>query len=1417
MSDVRLSDQFFMQAAGWEAMKQARSLLERGNVLSSNWTAPVLKGVVQEGSISYRSGMVIKGESDIENLCSCRQSRESGTICAHAVAVGLHHLKRSLPAAVEKQVGGGESGRGRTAAAGAPKLKRSDAGEPVELFFVLPPNMGPALERGRVMLMVEAKWARGRVPINSLPLATAWKFSPEDLVALEILEEITKGEPPGMIHLTAAELARLLGKLVEHPRVGVGRSTALVVKREPHRLAIRATLEKDGQISVGRGHGWQPSSPGQGELLQQTETGAARGRQGTHLPGRDARPMDLVLVRGETTWSLSGQTFRPLGLPAGFSDLLTKPVVIPRSRVPLFLMQDWARLVAGCDVEADFRLEDFELEPQPPKFLLNLAGGIAQLTAQLQCVYGQRIMTVGATDPNELHWLPDPDNPKRYSTRDLAAEQGALSRLTKYGFRPGKTAGTYDLMGQGPVLTFFAREFPKLEKEWKVTLEERLERSAANNLERIEPKFQVTPSGVQWFDLDVSFGTKGGERFSQADIQRLLLGGQSHTKLRNGKFALIDTGAVEELQEVLLDCNPQQTGQGYRMSATQAGFLDATLAQNGWQASAPQAWKERAKVLSGEATLECPPLGSLEEVLRPYQKHGVGWMRFLRTNGFGGVLADEMGLGKTLQALAFLSSVGRASLRGQEDLLQQPEIEAARVRQNSNLPGRDARPTDVGRASPPGQEDLLQQPGIEAARVRQNSNLPGRYARPTGAIPFKAFDPSQPIVRHTRHLPHWEQDGATYFVTFRLADSVPMEKARDWHDQRREWMRRNPRPWNTAQENEYSELFSELFERWLDLGSGEKWLARPEVADLVEGALRHFDGERYQLGGFVIMPNHVHLLVKPLMGHRLQDILQSWKSYTAQIANKGLGRSGGFWQEEYFDTLVGDEDALTRFSRYIDENPAKAGLQDGFRLGAGSGALPVGRASSPGQEALLRRPEVEAAEGRQNTNLPGRDARPTEHRPHLVVCPTSLVFNWVAEAARFTSGLKVVALHGPDRHGRFGDAATADLVVTSYALIRRDAEKYRALEFDTVVLDEAQHIKNRQTQNAQAGKAIRSSHRLVLTGTPMENSVFDLWSIFDFLMPGYLGTAQDFKERYEQPISREKNSEAQGRLARRLKPFLLRRLKREVAKELPEKIEQVSFCELTEEQAQVYKQVLDATRREVVMAVDQQGLAKSRMMVLSALLRLRQICCDLRLLPVGRASSPGQGETETENREQTRSTDLPGRDARPTAPSGKLEMFSELLEEIVDGGHRVLVFSQFVGMLSLLKERLAEEEIEYCYLDGSTTDRGAVVESFQRGKAPVFLISLKAGGVGLNLTGADTVVHFDPWWNPAVEDQATDRAHRIGQSRVVTSYKLITRGTIEEKILQLQAKKREVIAATLTGEEAFTNALNWEEIQELLA
>ncbi len=418
----------------------------------------------------------------------------------------------------------------------------------------------------------------------------------------------------------------------------------------------------------------------------------------------------------------------------------------------------------------------------------------------------------------------------------------------------------------------------------------------------------------------------------------------------------------------------------------------------------------------------------------------------------------------------------------------------------------------------------------------------------------------------------------------------------------------------------------------------------------------------------------------------------------------------------------------------------------------------------------------------------------SDHGISLIICPTSLVENWRSEAERFTPQLKVLVLHGADRHESFGEIAKHDVVITSYALLRRDLERYLQHEFTAIILDEAQHIKNRGSLNAQSAKALQATHRFVLTGTPLENSLFDLWSIFDFLMPGYLGTAKEFKERYETPIVREKDQDAQHRLRLRMRPFFLRRTKEEVVKELPAKLEQVTLCDLTGEQQQVYQAILEQGRREVFEGSGKTGQGRNRLAVLTALLRLRQAACHLALLP------DGDKGAKTEWKE----------------PSGKFDLSLELLDEAIDGGHRVLVFSQFVQLLHLFRTELESRQIEFCYLDGSTTNRAEEVKRFQTTSTiPVFLISLKAGGVGLNLTGADTVLHLDPWWNPAVEDQATARAHRIGQTRVVSSYKVIARGTVEEKILALQEKKKELIAANMSNEAVFVESLSWEELEGL--
>ncbi len=661
---------------------------------------------------------------------------------------------------------------------------------------------------------------------------------------------------------------------------------------------------------------------------------------------------------------------------------------------------------------------------------------------------------------------------------------------------------------------------------WQVVIGSRFT-NVSKQIEIITPEVAVRGSGTDWFELEIALHGSSGERFSAAEIQRLLQMGAGHTRLRNGKLAVLPAETLNDLQEVLRDCDPAQSASGvYRLRQSQGVYIESSLEKWG-VATAPswEQWRERQGSLRRPAELTLAP--ALLAALRPYQLEGVRWLDLLAANNLGGILADEMGLGKTLQTLAYLSSAKAITNR-------QP-------------------------ASPP-------------------------------PVPPSAF------------------------------------------------------------------------------------------------------------------------------------------------------------------------------------------------------------------------------------RLP----------PSLIVCPTSLVENWRREAAKFTPDLRALAIDGPDRAPLFARIPEYDLVITSYALLRRDLDRYRAINFFAVGLDEAHHIKNPDSQVAQAACALRSQHRFVLTGTPMENSVRDLWSIMRFALPGYLGQRKDFRERYELPLSRPGDPAAEAareRLARRLRPVLLRRLKKDVAKDLPARIEQTAFCDLTPAQTEVYRGLLEQSRLKLDAARQQKnggGSGAGRMLVLTALLRLRQACCDLRLLGLAPDALP-QSSNNPEDSEEDDAPSGPSSAFRlpPSAFSAKLALLDELLTEIRDGGHRVLIFSQFVSMLKILAAHLDAAKTPYCYLDGGTKpkDRVAQVEKFQTNESmTAFLISVKAGGVGLNLTGADTVIHFDPWWNPAVEAQATDRAHRIGQTKVVTAYRLIARGTVEEKIFALQQRKRELTASLVEREsdEPLLETLSFEEIEGLL-
>ncbi|HEX8312181.1 MAG TPA: DEAD/DEAH box helicase, partial [Chthoniobacteraceae bacterium] len=637
------------------------------------------------------------------------------------------------------------------------------------------------------------------------------------------------------------------------------------------------------------------------------------------IPTDATLPSDaLILTAGAHAWIFHGDTFSPIRAAAAAAAAPATPAAVASS--------------PGAP---------------PAKFLLQIEGSLNHLAAELQVRYGEQLFTVETTRPR----------------RNPAAEEAALARLRAAGFSGPDAKCQLILKGEPAILSFFAQELPRLQRDWEVTIGSRFTH-VTKEIERIEPRLEIRSSGENWFDLSVELGTSGGERFSAQDIQRLLQSGQSSLRLKNRKIAVFDPHFLDEFQQVLADCQPQQRQPGlYRLDQRNAAYLQSVATEHSVQLEGPPAWKSLAEAAANPEKLRAIPLGPLEEVLRPYQKQGVAWLCFLAQNGLGGVLADEMGLGKTLQALAMLRAIG-------------------------------------GKA--------------------------------------------------------------------------------------------------------------------------------------------------------------------------------------------------------------------------------------------------------------------------------------------LIVCPSSLLHNWQREATRFTPDRRVLLIQGPDRQGSFGRIAEADLVITSYPLLRRDVDRYRGLQFDAMILDEAQHIKNPESQNAQSAQVIRARHRFVLTGTPVENSIRDLWSLMNFTMPGFLGERKDFKERYEQPIQTTPSGLEHRRLVHRIRPYILRRLKRNVATELPDKIQQVAYAELSAEQRQIYSGLLDTTRRQVSELAGGKDRQKARMLVLTALLRLRQACCDLRLLNLAESSSDRS--------------------------SGKVELFEELLQEAIDGGHRVLVFSQFVQMLHLLRTQLEGSETPFCYLDGSTKNRQAEVD-----------------------------------------------------------------------------------------------------------
>lgn len=1050
----------------------AQQYYRKGEVLSVKYEEPYGEATLCHAGHTIATRFKVFKSGLVENLCPCSTSQNDGRVCVHivAAAIKLNRIAAGQARTVEKEQERQIAERVSQAVKQGLVVPRDYAkGHPAEIRLRVQESWHDDFKAGAIPLACTAVMAGGGNPValdyiaqRRIPL----KPGSVDDTMLFVLEDIQSGDMTRPVVLTKADFVGILAMLGAQGRpLYRSNGNPMRIERTPVVSKLLVDMDRDtGEI-----------------LLILT----------TEVPGAPEGADLKYVVFGSKGYVFHDGVFWPLKsvLPGHYQKVYFDAVAIPRKGTLGFFKNELDVLRQQIEIQEEIDRELFTMQAGVPEFSLKVKGSPASISMTLFARYGDVDVVAGANDPRGDFALPDAHDYYLYTVRNLDAERQALAKLRRMGIpaESGVKIGT--LVGERAVLNFLGTQIHVLRRTgWKVFLDAELG-DFDQRLERAIPVVEVEQTrGAGSFEIGYTFQGIHGRTIQPAEIYRAISMRDSYIK--HGDEAIIfDMDAVESLRGVLQDCDSiAGTRPGFvRVSNIHAPYLKASLDDLDGEMLRAQYrssdWLAYADNQNRKSKLEPVALEEpLRSILRPYQKEGVSWLRFLEANRLGGILADEMGLGKTLQTLT--------------------------------------------------------------------------------------------------------------------------------------------------------------------------WLALPRIH--------------------------------------------------AEHAGK----------------------------------------------------------------------------------------------PAIVVCPTSLVDNWAHESQHFTPGIKVLTMSGAQRHENFEKFAEFDLVITSYALLRRDIELYRHLAFSAIILDEAQNIKNRATQNATSVKLLKGGARLVLTGTPMENSVADLWSIMDFLMPGYLGHYDEFKANYEIPLSVPGDAlyeSAQIRLRRKLHPFLLRRKKADVAKDLPDKITKLSWCRLSAEQQKIYDQILYASRMEIRESVQKNGFNKSRMAILSALLRLRQVCCHLNLLG---DAAPAAAKAEE--------------------PSAKMEQFFEFFEEAVSDGHRILVFSQFVKMLTLLREELDRRAIPYCYLDGASKDRMESVHKFNTDpKIPLFLISLKAGGTGLNLTGADMVIHFDPWWNPAVEDQATDRAHRIGQKKTVYCLKMITADTVEEKVLDMQRRKRAIIGATVESDEQTISKLTWDDVREL--
>ena len=1060
---------------GWggaDVFNQGLRIALGGQVTGAEWddaTGRATGKIARPDGWDMPTGFTLSANGDVKSHCPCRTNQSFGMICPHVLAVAIYLMCRMTdPEAEEKHQQEKRSARRRAAIDPSAYIMRSPQGVPMRLDL----RWNEATFRDEfyaggvkaAFALVDREGRRHSPDDPRLREAPGVFLSRAACNLLDVLEDICEGPATPEITFAPGDFMNII---------------ALRAQGEAVKCSLKAEFFEDsGTLAL---YPW------------------------AELPFERVASGDRFFVHGSKgyVWSrpLDGGgrgVFTPLAnvLQDAFRSLYARDELIPRESMQAFICGNLPILRRMCDVHLSPDEDFFKFVPDSPVIRLFVAGSRASLGADVYAVYGDReVRCCAPTGPYDI-CRPDPEDLLLYHTRNLPAEQAAVKTLEEMGFKREGESERRFISEPREVLNFLGSGGPSLARRgWKVRFSEQLD-ELVDGMGHVIALVDVEDArGARdgSFEVGCTFDD-GGRGISPGEIQAAINRGDSYL-MRNGETLLLDTDAVAQMRGVFADC-PSAPGAKpghFRVSSVYAPYVRSSLnavadAVELEDARAPS-WRETAAKRNRDegAKFEPVDLGRLEGVLRPYQKEGVYWMRFLERSGLSGLLADEMGLGKTLQTLTWIS----------------------------------------------------------------------------------------------------------------------------------------------------------------------------------------------------------------------------------------LARS----------------------------DPEARGL------------------------------------------------------PALVVCPTSLVQNWAAEAEKFTPWMRRLVVSGPNRAEAFGKIDGSDLVVTSYALLQRDLETaYLDRRFSVVVLDEAQHIKNRQTRNARAAKRLDAVQKLVLTGTPVENSVADVWSIFDFLMPDYLGRYDAFKASVQDPIESggPEGRARQEQLHRKLHPFILRRLKKTVAKDLPDKIVKVAYCPMTTAQQRWYNRLLEDARSRIGDMVKSKGFAKSRMEILALLMRLRQVASHLELLKEfreGRAGAEGE-----------------------EGLSGKLDVFFELLDEAIDGGHRVLVFSQFVTMLTILRRELEARGVAYCYLDGETKDRLGECRRFNTDESiPLFLISLHAGGTGLNLTGADMVVHFDPWWNPAVEDQATDRAHRIGQKRTVYVVKMIAENSVEERVLALQRKKQLVIDATVgTSDAEAVQRLTYDDVRAIV-